>query len=242
MDGQQEARPSPHSLGPALFPAPHRHWRKGGEDKASQGSFPGSHTQLGPCPLLPGLLLVGLHPTGLEREKSPVVTRRHTSDARHRAGGPWVGGMEGPREGAADLGVPGLAGLQQGLDGADPLCEPRVLRPGLVQLPVETTQLLTRAPHLGLGGLQLAVQLCRGAAGGSGVGVASMGVPGCPAHTRGLETHAAPGAACQLVESHRQASAHQGTTKRPQRLATTGFDQASAAESKPCSWETSSCR
>lgn len=48
-----------------------------------------------------------------------------------QAGGP-MGWVEGPQERGADLGILGLAGLQQGLDGADPLRELRVLCPGLV--------------------------------------------------------------------------------------------------------------
>ena len=65
---------------------------------------------------------------------------------------------------------------------------------------METTQLLTLAPHLGLGGLQLAVQLCR--RGGRwvwGGGSPAQMPPGCPAHAHGLETHTAPGAAHQLA-------------------------------------------
>lgn len=160
--------------------------------------------RLGPWPLLPGLLLVGLHSTGLEREKSPMVTRTHASDGRSlrgaEGGAGLVGWVEGPRERGADLGVLGLAGLQQGLDGADPLRELRVLRPGLIQLPMETTQLLTLAPHLSLGGLQLAVQLCRrGGRWVRGGGSLTQTLPGCPAHTHGLETHGAPGAAHQLA-------------------------------------------
>ena len=55
--------------------------------------------RMGPCPLLPGLLLVGLHSTGLEREKSPMVTRTHASDGRSSVGGALWGGWRGPGRG-----------------------------------------------------------------------------------------------------------------------------------------------
>lgn len=49
-----------------------------------------------------------------------------------------------------DLGVSGLARFQKGLDRPDPLCELGVLCPGLLELPMETTQLLTLAFYLHL--------------------------------------------------------------------------------------------
>lgn len=110
--------------------------------------------------------------------QSPEVTTRPPRMTGHQGRAPvgWVGAL--PGGGAADLGVPGLARLQQGLDGADPLRELRVLRLGLVQLPVDTAQLLAPAPHLSLGGLQLAVQLC--GEGGQRVAGCGEGRHRCP--------------------------------------------------------------
>lgn len=102
---------------------------------------------------LPCLLLLGLSVAGLEETECALVPRRP----------PWTAEspvhLPQPGEGA-DLGVLGLARLQQGLNGADALGQLGVLCPGVLELPVQPPHLLALALHLCFRGLQLPMQLC----------------------------------------------------------------------------------